>query len=95
MNTIFMNSEKNKINDSHKLFLNLTGKIDLRRSDKYVYQILAFTAHGKIQKSHTKTINLNYLGQRGMDILNCLMDHILYQISKIILNIFKKTWRKR
>ena len=48
MNTIFMNSEKNKINDSHKLLLNLIDKIDLRRSDKYVYQILAFTAHGEI-----------------------------------------------
>ena len=36
MNTIFMNSESSKTSDSHRLLLNLTDKIDLRRKDKYV-----------------------------------------------------------
>ena len=40
------------------------------------------------KKSHTKTINLKYVGQRGMKNLSYLMDHILYQIFKIFLNIF-------
>ena len=36
MNTIFINSESSTISDSHILLLNLSDKIDLRRSDKYV-----------------------------------------------------------
>ena len=58
-----------------------------------LYQILAFTIHGKIYKSHTKTIHLKRL-QLGMKSLNYLMDHILYQILKIILNITLKNMRQ-
>ena len=36
MNTIFMNSENSKTSDPHRLFLNLTDKIYLRRKDKYI-----------------------------------------------------------
>ena len=36
MGSIFMNSENNKTSDSHKLLLNLSDKINLKRSDKYV-----------------------------------------------------------
>ena len=36
MNTIFMNSENSKTSESHRLLLNLTDKIDLRRKDKYI-----------------------------------------------------------
>ena len=36
MNTIFMNSENSKTSDPHRLLLNLTDKINLSRSDKYV-----------------------------------------------------------
>ena len=35
-----------------------------------VYQILAFTKHEKLQKSHTKTINLKYQLPSGMKNLN-------------------------
>ena len=35
-------------------------------------------------------INLKYLRQHGTINLNCLMDRILYQIFKIILNTFLK-----
>ena len=42
-----------------------------------LYQILAFTTLGKIQKSFTKTINLKYQLARGMKDLNYLIDHIL------------------
>ena len=52
-----------------------------------LYQTLAFTVHGKIQKSHTKIINLKYQVRHRMKSLNYLMDHIPYQIFKIILNI--------
>ena len=36
MNTIFMNSKNSKISDPHRLLLNLTDKIDLRRKEKYI-----------------------------------------------------------
>ena len=36
MNTIFMHSENNKIFHPHKLLLNFTDKIYLRRKDKYI-----------------------------------------------------------
>ena len=36
MNTTFMNSENSKTPDPHRLLLNLTDKIGLRRKDKYV-----------------------------------------------------------
>ena len=48
MNTIFMNSRNNKTSDTHGLLLNLTDKIDLRKKNILVYQILAFTVYGEI-----------------------------------------------
>ena len=36
MNTIFMNSQNSKTSETHRLFLNVTDKINLKRSDKYV-----------------------------------------------------------
>ena len=53
-----------------------------------LYQILIFTIHGKLLKSHIRIINLKYQLQHGMKNLNYLMDHILYQIFEIIMNIY-------
>ena len=36
MDTIFLNSENSKTSDSHRLLLNLTDKIDLKRKGKYI-----------------------------------------------------------
>ena len=36
MNTIFVNSGNSKTPDLHRLLLNLSDKINLKRSDKYV-----------------------------------------------------------
>ena len=36
MDTIFMNSKNSKISEPHRLLVNLTDKINLNRSDKYV-----------------------------------------------------------
>ena len=36
MDTIFMNSENSKTSDPNKLLLNISGKINLKRSHKYV-----------------------------------------------------------
>ena len=82
MDTIFMISKSIKTSDPHRLLL--TDKINLKRSD-----------NGKIQKSHSKVINLKYQLQHGMENLNYLMDHILYEISKIIFDISFKNMKKR
>ena len=60
-----------------------------------LYQTIAFTMDGKIYKSHTKIINLKYQLQHEMNNLNYMMDHILYQIFKVILNISHKNMKKR
>ena len=44
----------------------------------------------KCKKSLIRTINLKFQLQHGMENLNYLTDHILYQIFKIILNISLK-----
>ena len=36
MNTIFMNSGNSKTPDPHRVLLNLSDKINLKRSDKHV-----------------------------------------------------------
>ena len=36
MDTIFMNAENSKTSDHHRSLLNLSDKINLDRSDKYV-----------------------------------------------------------
>ena len=36
MDTIFVNSGNRKISDPHRLLLNLSDKINLKRSNKYV-----------------------------------------------------------
>ena len=36
MDTIFMNSRNSKTSDPHRLLLNLSDNVTLKRSDKYV-----------------------------------------------------------
>ena len=59
------------------------------------YQNLAYIIHRKILKSHTKIMNLKYQLRYGTQNLNYLMDHILYLIFKVILNIPKEIMEKR
>ena len=89
MNTIFLNSKSSKTSDPHRLLVNLTDKIDLRRKDKYIAlsNLSNYYAWKNIKKC-IRTINLKYQLQRGMKNLNYLMDLILYQIFKIIWNIY-------
>ena len=49
MDTIFMSSKNSKTSDAYWLLLNLTDKINLKRSDTYVA-----LSHGKVLKGHTK-----------------------------------------
>ena len=58
-----------------------------------LHQILASPIQAK-HKSHTKIINLKHQLQRGTKTLNYLVDYILYQIFKTILNISRKHGEK-
>ena len=89
MNTIFVNSENSKTSDPHRLLLNLPNKIDLRRKDKYIAlsNLSIYYTWKNMKKSH-KIINLKYQLRYEMKNLNCLIDQILYQIFKNILNIY-------
>ena len=88
MNTLFMNSENIKTSDTHSLLLNVTDKICLKRSVKYVDLSNLSMGHGwkKIKKDHIRTMNLKYQLEHGMKNLNYLMHHILFQIFKIVLS---------
>ena len=89
MDTIFMNSKNSTTSKPHILILKLTNKLDLRLGEKVIalsnlYLLLYMEKH----KKHTVTINLKYQRQHGVINLNYQMDHVLYQIFKIILSIF-------
>ena len=96
INFIFMNSENSETSDPHRLLLNFTDKTDKRRQiNILLYQILVFFIHGKILKNHIRILNSKHDLQHGMKNLDYLMDHILYQMFKIILNIYLKSMGKR
>ena len=91
MDTILMNSENSKTSDHHRLLINLSDIINLKRRDKYV--ALSLSIQIKISKRHTKLINLKHQLQNGMKSLNYLMDHIsVSNIQDGFQYIFKKTW---
>ena len=92
MDTIFMNSKNSETSDPHKLLLNLIGKINLKKSDKYIAlsNFSVYYTWKNIRKSYknnkfkisTPTWNGTFELPDGL---------ILYQIFKIIFN---KSWKK-
>ena len=55
-----MDSKNNKTSDLHRLLLNLSGKINLKRSDKHVAlsNLSFYYTRKNNKKSHTKRMNL-------------------------------------
>ena len=47
MDDIFMNSKNSRTSKYHVLVLKLTDKLDLKRSQVLLYQILVLPIHGK------------------------------------------------
>ena len=73
MDTIFINSENSNTSDPHRLSVNFTDKIHLKRSDKYVaLSNLSICYTWKNIKSYTKTINSKYQLQQGTKIKFCI-----------------------
>ena len=74
MDIIFMNSKNSKTFEPHGLLLNLSNKIDLKRS-KYV-------ALSNLYMYTVKNIKMSYSGMKN---LNYLIVCILYHILNIVL----------
>ena len=89
MDTIFLNSGNSKTSDPHRLFVNIWNKTNLKRSDKYVAlsNLSLYYTQKNIKKSYRNN-KLKVSAPRGMKSLNYTWDHNLYQIFKIILNIY-------
>ena len=84
-----MNSENGKTSDPHRLLLNLSDKIVIVINNKYVAlsHLGIYYTWKNIKKSY-KNNEFKYQLQHGIKNLHYLMNHILYQIFKNILNIF-------
>ena len=89
-----MNSASNKTS-CHRLLLNLSDKINLKKSDKYVdlSNLSIYYTFKNIKKSY-KNNKFKIQLQRGTKDLIYLMDHILYQIFKITLRISSKNMKQ-
>ena len=87
MNTVVVNSKNSKISDPHRLLLNLTDKIDLRRKDTYIASsnLSIYYIYKNIKNSYKFKISAPTWNEEFE-----LPDgsYILYQIFKIILNIY-------
>ena len=89
MNTLFMNSENSKTPDLHRLSLNLTDKTDLRQKAKYTaLSNLSIYYTWKQIKMSWKNNKFKISALTWNEEFNFLIDHILYQIFKILLNIY-------
>ena len=94
MDTIFMNSKNSKTTDPHILLLNLTDKINLQRSDKYVAYLSQHLLYmenikksfknNKFKKS-APTWNEDFELPDGSYYVSDIQDYFEYML---------KTWRK-
>ena len=88
METFFMNSKNSKTSESYKFKYHLIDKLDLKNPNKNMALAnLSIFTLGKILNQLIIIISLKYQHQLGMKHLTCLMDRIIYQKYKIILNI--------
>ena len=85
METSFLNTENGKTNEPHRFRLLLADKLNLKDRSKNM-ALANLSIYGKTLNQHTTT-NLKFLLQLGMMNLICLMDHILLQTFRIILNL--------
>ena len=89
MNTIIMNSENSKTSEYHVLVFKLTDKLDLRRGQKTVaLSNLSIYYMWKNVKSSYNNNKFKISAPTWSENLSYQIDHIQYQIFKIILNIF-------
>ena len=89
MDTIFINSKNSKTPAPHRLLLNLTDKIDLRRKDKYIAlsNLSIYYRWKNIKKLH-KNNKFKISAPTWNEEFELPDDHIRYQVFEIILNTY-------
>ena len=85
METFFMNSKNSKTNKPNRFKYDLIDKLDLKNPNKNM--ALANLSIYYTWKNVIAIISLKYQHQLGVKHLTCLMDRIMYQKYKTILNI--------
>ena len=89
MDTNFMDSENSRTSEYHVLVLKLTNKLDLGRGKKTVALLnLCIYYTRKNIKSSCNNNKFKISAPTWSEDLSYQMDHIQYQIFKMILNIF-------
>ena len=77
MSSIFFNYKNSKTSEPHRLLLNLLCQIDLKNMLPII--LVSTTLQKKKQKKiHTKTVDLKYQLQLGMESLSYAMSYVLY-----------------
>ena len=84
METIFMNTESSKTNESNKFIYQLTDKLNLKTPNNKDIGLTNLS---------TTTINLRHLLQLGMMNLICLTVLVQFLTFKITLNLFSKNMK--
>ena len=88
METFFMNTKNSKTNEPNRFKDDLIDKLDLKNSNKNMALAnLSIYYTWKLLNQFITIISLKYQHQLGMKHLTCLMDRIIYQKYKTILNI--------
>ena len=88
METFFMNSKNSKTSDPNRFKYDLIDKLDLKNPNKnMVLGNLSIYYTWKMLSQLITITSLKYQHQLGMKLLIYLMDRIIYQKYKIILNI--------
>ena len=86
--TFFMNSKNSKTNQPNRFKYDLIDKLDLRNPNKNMALAnLSIYYTWKMLNQSIKKVSLKYKHLLGMKHLICLMDRIIYQKYKTILNI--------
>ena len=82
-----MNSKNRKAFDPYRLIVNLSHKINLNRSDKYVAlsNLSIYYTWKNIKKSYRNKFQISAPTWNAN--MNYLMDHNVYQIFNIVLSI--------
>ena len=89
METFFMNSKNSKTNESYKFKYDLIDKLDLKNPSKNMAlaNLSIYYTWKNVKSTYNTIISLKYQHQLGTKHLTCLMNLIIYQKYKIILNI--------
>ena len=78
MSSIFFNYKNSKTSEPHRLLLNLLGQIDLKNMLPSILVSTTLQKKKKKKKIHTKTVDLKYQLQLGMESLSYAMSYVLY-----------------